>query len=372
MESAHAVGPMSQQPPAPVQPTVAYIGLSHPDAEEYLASLEDLPVAVTCALEPDVDREADDRTRLPDTPIYTSLETLLAEESPDIAWVSVSNRRGPGVLKRVLGEGLDVYVAAPVARSATELAPIAQTVERTDATVATGYIWRANPVAKELRRRVQGGFFGGLNTVTARLFASSLTHRSTEHYLYDREESRGGAGQRLGIHWLDLITWITGERLTSVSARMTSDPAVDVDTQATIAFETASGAIGTLQCGYGLRAERYESELCLRGDAGQGWWTRMHGTDPFGGATTLTLDSEERKAPRTRTTYEYANTRGYGGGWGRAFMQNFLDARSADTALIAGIDEALASLRVLDAVYDAADTGRWETVPAEDETANEP
>ncbi|MCU4743029.1 Gfo/Idh/MocA family oxidoreductase [Halobacteria archaeon AArc-m2/3/4] len=348
-------------------PTVGYVGLNHHHTEPYLATLAELPVSVTAACEPDEHFDVDGVSGLGDVPVYTDPVELLDEEDPDIVWISLSNRDTPAVIEAAVDRGIDVYTEKPAARTAAELEELLESIDDSDATVGVSYTWRGHPAAQELRNRAATGFFGDVRSVDARFIASQLAYREADHYLFEQAASRGGIVQWLGIHWIDLLPWILADDVVRVNASLThGTPAVDVEDGAVVQFELASGAIGSLQCGYYLREGRYDTELSITGMDGRVSWDPMGDYFGFDDETTVELEScrdEYASAPRRYLTYDYEPTPGYGGGYGLDFMQQFLDARvSADVRVPADLEDALTVLRVLDAVYESAETGEWVAV----------
>ncbi|KZN23293.1 hypothetical protein A4G99_14745 [Haladaptatus sp. R4] len=91
----------------------------------------------------------------------------------------------------------------------------------------------------------------------------------------------------------------------------------------------------------------------------------MGETFGFEGETTLELGSSGGdwvSTPHRRVTHEYQAAPGYGGRWGIEFFERMLRARNGAATMPADLDDALEVLRVLDAVYESARTGTWESV----------
>ena len=339
--------------------TVGYLGLDHHHAAPYLQSLARLPVEVTCAAEPDESFTVDSVDPLPtDATLYRDYEALLDAEDVDVAWITLSNRETPDVVRAAAERGIDVYAEKPMARTAADLEPVVDAVERHGVTLAASYPWRGHPVARELRSRAAAGFFGDVRGLFARFVASGLEHRDTDHYLFDAGASRGGILQWLGVHWIDLVPWILDDPIVRVTATEAhGSDAVDVEDGMNLLFETASGALGTLQSGYYLREGQYDTAVEIYGTAGRASWDPMGRTFGFDGSTTLELDSGDdswASSPHRTISYDYEPTPGYGGRWGLEFMQAFLDARTGDGRVGADLDDALRVLRVLDAAYESA------------------
>ncbi|MCT9098029.1 Gfo/Idh/MocA family protein [Haloarchaeobius sp. HME9146] len=340
---------------------VGYIGLDHHHRDPYLETLAQLPVDVTAACEPNPAVDTTDIERLEETPVYESVDALLEAESLDAVWITLSNRDTPAAIQQALDHGVNVYTEKPVARTAAELDPVIEAERASEAIVCVSYPWRNHPFATELTRRRADGFFGALRSVEARFVASALAHRDTEHFLFDAEMSRGGILQWLGIHWLDLLPAVLDSRIETVTARTARHtPSVDVEDSATLQFELAGGTLCTLTTGYYLDEGCYDTDIRIRGSAGTARWDPIGHKFGFSGETTLELtDLQGRwETPARSVRYEYADTPGYGGGWGYAFAEQFLSACEESGPVPVSLQDAQRVLRVLDAAYESAETGR--------------
>ncbi|WP_323173416.1 Gfo/Idh/MocA family oxidoreductase [Natrialba sp. PRR66] len=347
-------------------PTVGYVGLDHHHAEPYLRTLETLPATVTCACEPNDAFDVDSVASLGDVPVYGDLETMLADAAVDAVFLTLSNRDTPAAVEQALERGVDIYTEKPAGRTAAELEPLLDLEARTDATVCVSYPWQSHPIAAQLKSHLDDGFFGDLRGFEARFVASQLAYRNTDHFVFDRDASRGGILQWLGIHWIQLLTWLLEAPIARVNASMTAGfDGVDIEDGATLQLETGTGTLGTVHCGYYLRDGIYDTQLNLYGSGGRSNWNPMGRTFGFDGETELELESADddwSATPHRTITHEYEPGAGYGGTWGREFVREFFAACEADAEPPVTLEDALTVLRVLDAAYESAETDRWVTV----------
>lgn len=342
--------------------TIGYVGLDHHHCVPYLETLEQLPVEVTCACESDRTFDVEGVGLDRDLPLYHSTEDLLANESVDVLWITRSNADTPAIITDAVERDVDVYTEKPAARTAADLEPVIEAADDSSATVCLSYTWRGHPFASELRERAAEEFFGSVRSVDARFMASSLSARDTSHYLFDAAASRGGILQWLGIHWIDLLPWMLDDpiiRVNAVTEHGTAD--VDVEDGAALTLETASGALGTLQTGYYLREDRYDTRIGVYGTDGTAEWDPIGREFGFEGETTLDLEQVRGnwRSPHREIVHEYTPRDGYGGQWGMEYIQEFLDARTGQGDVPADLRDARTVLRVLDAAYESAETGSW-------------
>lgn len=346
---------------------VGYIGLDHHHRDPYLETLQQLPVEVTAACEPDPEFDTDGIELLADVPIFDTVDEVL-DSDVDAVWVTLSNRSTPAVVVKALEQDVHVYTEKPVGRTAADLEPVMAAEAESSAVTCVSYPWRGHPFADALRERTREGFFGAVRSVEARFVASELSHRDTSHYLFDAGESRGGILQWLGIHWLDLVPWTLSERIVTVTADTVSSTAgVDVEDGATLQFELDNGALCTLVTGYYLDDGCYDTEILIRGSDGTARWDPIGRTFGFNDETELELtDLTGRWDEPSRTvTHQYDVRPGYGGNWGYEYAAQFLAACRGEATVPASLRDAHRVLEVLDAAYESARTGRTVSVDAD-------
>lgn len=342
---------------------IGYVGLDHHHAEPYFRTFETLPATVTCACEPNSELAPSSVESLGDIPLYDDLGTLLASESIDAVFLTLPNRDTPGAIERATDAGVDVYTEKPAARTAAELEPLVARTRETEETVCVSYPWQSHPIAEELAALVAEGFFGDLRAFDARFIASQLRYRDTSHFVFDEEASRGGILQWLGIHWLQLLDWLLDERIARVNASMVANTEdVGVEDGATLQLEMTGGALGTLQCGYYVGKDLYDTKIDIYGSDGRSSWDPIGREFGFDGETTLELDDtsgEWESTPHRTITHDYDPQPGYGGAWGRQFVEAFFDACDGKREPPVTLEDALSVLRILDAAYESAETGEW-------------
>jgi len=352
--------------------TIGYIGLNHSHRSLYLESLAELPVKITCVCEPD---DSFDLTRVEgidtdDVALYRDPIRLLNEAEIDLAWVTLSNAQTTPVVEAAIDRRVNVFSEKSLARTGNELEPVVDAAERTDTTVGVSYFNRASPVYRELRNRRTDGFFGDLRAFGATLFSNKLATRlqagQQPDYLYDSEKMGGGIVQWLGCHFLDLFEWILGDPIEYVNAQLSeSDAGADTEDGATIQVETDSGAQGTLQLGYYLRAASGP-----RGDAAIGPDIEPMHVYGMDGAAVIAADGRTVQfgadtpawdsAPVRTVSFEQVDALGYAGQAGLDYIGEFFDlCEGADSDLVATIDDELRVLRLIDAVYESAQANAW-------------
>jgi predicted dehydrogenase len=294
--------------------------------------------------------------------VYADPERLLADADVDVVWITYRNDEIPGIVEAAVENGVHVISEKPIARTAGDLEPVAEHAAEAGVTVSPTTFYRKNPVLLDLRDRIQDGFFGDVWTVEGRFNASQLSYRNTDHYIYDRATSRGGALQWIGPHWADLMPWVLDDPIASVNARFHDAAEVDVDAGAVLQFETESGTLGTYHTGYYLDERGKDTHLGIYGTDAQARTPVHHDSLQHEPTVPLEITSDDPDwsgTPRQTVEYEFGYDRFPA--WGD-YVQDYFEAFFAgyeSGGVPATVEDAVRLLRVLDAAYDSAERGGW-------------
>jgi predicted dehydrogenase len=115
------------------------------------------------------------------------------------------------------------------------------------------FVYRFHPMVREARARVAQGALGRVGSLHGSYLQDWLSRGSDDNWRVDH--TRGGPSRAfadIGSHWCDLVEFVSGDRIASLSARAsTVQPrrgGDDVRTEdvVTAQFVTAAGVLGTL------------------------------------------------------------------------------------------------------------------------------
>lgn len=363
---------------------IGYVGVDHHHRDPYFQIAGRLPVEIVAVCEPGREYTTADIEPHTDRPdeitsegvdigsivegasVYAEVEEMLAEADLDVLWVTYRNDAVPGIIDAAVDHGVDVISEKPLARTAADLEPVAERARDEDVTVGATYFYRYNPVTQALRDHVQDGLFGDIWSVDGRYIGSELALRNSSHYIYDDEVSRGSALQWIGLHWIDLFTYVLDESIARVCARSSEPADADIDEGMALLFETESGISGTFQTGYYLDEPVKDTRFAVYGREATADTPLHH--NARGGGTTVPLDVRSNReewggAPRRRTDFELGYDRFPA--WGDYVLDFFGDffAGHDAGAVPADLDDALRVLRILDAAYESAAGAGWVSVP---------
>jgi predicted dehydrogenase len=344
---------------------IACIGIDHPHGagwRELLPHLGDA-VEVTAVVPAFGGAVTSLEERHARTPRFATVDNLVAWGKFDGAMVCLPNRETPGVVRQLAAAGKHVLMEKPGGGSAAEFEPAADALRTAGVAFQSGYLWRYDPGAERLRAMADDGRFGKLISIEIGQFTSDVSRRGPAHYLFDHEQSGRGFFNWLGCHWLDLVPYITGEAVAAVTARVGCFGAVPLQMEdgGTVILELSGGALVTFTAGYWL--PRWTGELYLAFRGSQRWvhWDPAHPRS--GGQLRIHGPQPQFHAMEETFTLPEDRTPGYGGARGVELIRDWVSAARGDgSACRNTVDSALATLRLLDLIYQSSEQGRRLTV----------
>jgi predicted dehydrogenase len=150
---------------------------------------------------------------------YPSLEALLEDETVQVVHVTSPNHLHVPQARQILSAGRHVVCEKPLAMTAVESADLVRFAAQSGLVSAVNFNIRFYPLNQHLRQAIAEGALGDVRLVTGRYFQDWLLHESDWNWRL--EPDKGGALRAvgdIGSHWLDLMTFVTGQHVTSVMA----------------------------------------------------------------------------------------------------------------------------------------------------------
>jgi predicted dehydrogenase len=261
------------------------------------------------------------------------------------------------------------------------------------ASAAVPFVYRYYPTVREARERVRGGASGPVRIIHGNYLQDWLLRPEDDNWRVD--EQLGGASRAfadIGSHWCDLAEFVTGHRITRVSARLlTAIPerarsasrtafergdgggdtrAVGTEDAAIVQFETDGGAIGTTvisQISAGRKNQLFlevsaaEESLAFNQEEPESLWRGRREA-----AIVVKRDAAAMSQAAARYAYLPA---GHPQGYADCFDAFVAEAYAAVAAGSApdGLPvfaDGLRAARITDAVLTSAREQRWVEVPA--------
>jgi UDP-N-acetyl-2-amino-2-deoxyglucuronate dehydrogenase len=286
-------------------------------------------------------------------PFFTDLDALLSSEKIDLALVTLPNAAIPDAIIRLARAGVHMLVDKPGARTAAEAEPAFRAAREAGVKVAVGLGRRYGSGWQDAKAMIDRGRLGKLLTTEAIFTTSSVKVRNPTNLIFDREQSGGGILHWLGVHDIDQLLWLTGDRIVEVQALASnvSGQPIEVEDAISVGLRYASGALGTIHYAYALPRTGSDGYLAFRGVNGSIKIAPDGTLTWFGGGTPLDPVINQE------TVYTSRSVPGYGA-TGAAVIEDLILAIEEDRDPLATGEDVTQALRVIDAAYEAAQTGQ--------------
>jgi predicted dehydrogenase len=220
-------------------------------------------------------------------------------------------------------------------------------------------MWRYDEGATRLREMLADGRFGKLISLEMLFVTSDVNRRGPSHYLFNREASQGGFLNWLGCHQLDLLFYVTQQKIIGVTARtgVFGGVPTEVEDGGVAILDLEGGGIATFLGGYWAPRWAGESEWRIRGTERWVHWDpgrrgtsgafEIHGPQPQWYAMDETYTKPPDEVP------------GYGGKRGVGLVRDWLDSAKNGGRACRNTPRSIAdTLELIDTIYQSSAEGR--------------
>jgi predicted dehydrogenase len=185
-------------------------------------------------------------------PVVT-VEALLANTSIDVVHICVPNDMHYELAVAAIDAGKHVVCEKPLALTLDQATDLTERAAARGVVATIPFVYRYHPLVVEARSRVHAGNAGRIHLVHGSYLQDWLSAASDENWRVD--PARGGdsrAFSDIGSHWCDVVEWVSGLRITEVSAATSTvfdqRGAENVSTEdiASVNLRFDNGALGAL------------------------------------------------------------------------------------------------------------------------------
>jgi len=190
-----------------------FIGVVHVEA------LRRLGVEVLGVVGSSPERARQKARAAPLPPPYESFAAMLADPRVDVVHLTSPNHLHFAQARAALEAGKHVVCEKPLAMTSEETGVLLALAERSGLVHATNFNIRFYPQCQEARARVAAGAIGPVRLVSGGYQQDWLLHETDWNWRLD--PALGGtlrAVGDIGSHWIDLVTFITGQHVEAVMA----------------------------------------------------------------------------------------------------------------------------------------------------------
>ncbi len=265
--------------------------------------------------------------------VLGSYEELIASPEIDCIYNALPNSLHAEWTVRALRAGKHVLCEKPLASNAEEAAQMRAVAHETGRRLVEAFHWRHHPLAARIRELLAGGAIGRIQRVDA-VFTVRLPPTDIR---FDYALA-GGALMDLGCYTVHFARFVAGEPEVVSAEIEQGPPNIDVDTRAELRFP--GGVTGSVYCS--MKADkRFRATVEVRGERGV-----LHVTNPlaphFGHELKLTVGgAEQSEKVEGEATYVHQ-------------LRAFADHVRKGVPVPTDLDDSVANMRVIDAIYRAA------------------
>jgi len=277
---------------------------------------------------------------------YGSYEELLADPNIDAIYNPLPNHLHVPWSIRAADAGKHVLCEKPIALHADEARALIGARDRNGVTIAEAFMVRTHPQWLKVRELVRGDAIGPL-----RLISGHFSYfRRDPSDVRSRAEYGGGALLDIGCYPITLSRWIFDAEPTGAVATVERDPDFGVDRLVSALLRFDAGQ-ALFSCGGQLVPFQ---RMTLYGERG-----RIEVEIPFNAppnrACRVLVDHGTRLAGASAEVIELPAADQY-----RLQTECFADAVAGVADVPVSVEDAVANMAVIDALFRSSESGRWE------------
>ncbi len=293
--------------------------------------------------------------RFPKLQTFRDDRVMIETVRPKLALVTLEAYRAPEAIRRSLESGCHVLAEKPACVRPEDFEPLVRIADSKHLHLMLALANRVAPPIEKARELVAAGVLGKLYGADFHTIADQTRLGQPEYqrsWFASKAQAGGGFLIWLGIHWLDLVQFISGDRIRQVCgfARNVGGQPIEVEDAAVLALQFEQGMVGTMHSGYYLD-HGYHNHCKIWGAQG---WLRcdLTSNEP------LQWYSTQAGAPAGIQTMQYTRKSNL---YARFVQAAVNCAREIDPPPVTG-SEGLQVLKLVFALYRAAETRSVQTV----------
>lgn len=361
----------------------------------HIGALRRLGIPIAGVLGSSAARGADRAAALGVAKAYASLDDLLADPAVTIVHVTSPNVAHYPQVKAILAAGKHVICEKPLAMTAAQSAEMLALARASGRIAAVCYNTRFYPLNQHAHGMMKSGELGELRLITGQFHQDWLAKDTDWNWRLEADE--GGplrSVSDIGTHWIDLTSFITGQKPTAVMAELatfipdrqkplgpvetfttatgaTETRRITTDDAATLLLRYANGGRGVLTTSQISRGRKGLLTWDISGSKASAAWSGENPDALWIGhrdqPNQILLRDPSLMNPlgAAASGLPGGHAEGFADTWTAFFRQVYADVaqgRRAPAASYAGFDDGHYEMQFCDAVLDSARTGTWVTI----------
>lgn len=301
-------------------------------------------------------------------------------ENVDVVHVCTPNALHAPQALAVLQAGLPVICEKPLATTVADAESLVNAASGIVATVP--FVYRFHPLVRHARARIASGEAGRVLSIRGSYLQDWMLDSTDDNWRVDAAAGgRSRAFADIGSHLIDLIEFVTGDRVTrlaSTTRTFFGDRAehtgITTEDAAAVVLETAGGALGTLLVSQTAPGRKNALTIEIAGSAESIGFEQEHPETLWVGRRVGSLvvprDADQLAPDAARLcTVPAGHPQGYQDAFNAFVSDTYAAISGASPEGLPRFDDGLRAVRLTDAVMSAAASGTWvDVAPADSES----
>lgn len=211
--------------------------------------------------------------------VYASYYDLINDPEIDAVSVCVENRAHAEITTAALYAGKHVLCEKPMAVTLAECESMVEAAERNGCRLMVGHNLRFDPVYRHAKRLLDEGVIGDVITFRAVIGNAgpegwSMGSHDENTWYFDKKKAAIGALSDLGIHKVDLLQYLLGQKVVETTAKVVTlnkrgddGKLIGVDDNALCILRMSGGAMGTMAASWTIYGH-HSASTCFYGTRG--------------------------------------------------------------------------------------------------------
>ena len=202
--------------------------------------------------------------------VYDSYYDLINDPEIDAVSVCVENRNHAEITNAALYAGKHVLVEKPMAVTLAECESMVAAAEFNGKHLMVGHNMRFDPVHRKAKQLLDAGLIGDVITFRS-VYGNSGPEGWSEDrdaWFFDKNKAAMGALSDMGIHKVDLIQYLLGQKVIETTAKVVTlnkrdaeGKLISVDDNALCILKMSGGALGTMAASWTVYGHECQSTV---------------------------------------------------------------------------------------------------------------
>jgi predicted dehydrogenase len=303
--------------------------------------------------------------------LAVTTEDMINDPLIDVIHICTPNIFHAEIAELALRKGKHVICEKPLAISVSDAIRLTELAAEKKLVATVPFIYRYYPAVNEARSRI-AAVSGMPNLIHGFYLQDWLASEEVENWRINPE--LGGPSRAfgdIGVHWVDLVEYVTGQRITRLNAQLmrvfasrSDAPKVNTEDGGTIIFETDKGAQGSLVLSQVSAGRKNKLWFSVEGN-GYSYVFDQENPDALwlGGvnmnSTIMRGSPHESSAAAKFTLLPAGHPQGYQDCFNSFVLDTYRAIESQESETLPKFADGLRAAKLTAAVLESAQSQRW-------------